>query len=262
VSFENTYTGWILEDYLQLQTAAPSAATKTLQQLIDECKACQNQEKKWCIDYATTYEYCDNKCEGQFTVELTNCETTTGRATQTAAQTTCEKTAGQVCVIDYTKCEGTLVRDACEIGGVCCKGKAKEGGAVSKPATCADTMRTLMILRFAANMFLKEPETDRVCYSVCGTQYDTAAGRAPVCAKGIGSAEVPIAYKNSTYECKEQSCGSWSNKKVKIEIAGPEGNTVKTDYTVTDGNGRFSYTFDAPAADGEFTAIVSIPKDS
>jgi hypothetical protein len=100
-----------------------------------------------------------------------------------------------------------------------------------------------------------------VCFSVCGTQYETNAGNAPICAKGLGRAEVPIAYKNATYSCPEGYCEMWTNKKVKIEIRDPDGNVVKTDTTTTDAYGQFSYTFIAPHADGEFIVIVSVPKD-
>jgi len=99
------------------------------------------------------------------------------------------------------------------------------------------------------------------CYSICGTTYETDPGRAPVCAKGLGDAEVPISFKNATYQCKENYCGMWENKKIKIEIIDPSNTIVITGDTTTDAYGQFSYTFNAPAADGEFTAIVSVPKD-
>jgi hypothetical protein len=99
------------------------------------------------------------------------------------------------------------------------------------------------------------------CYTICGTTYETSAGQLPRCDKGLGTATVVIDYKNQTYSCREGYCGMWENKKVKIELLNPSGTKVATDYTTTDGSGQFSYTFAAPSGDGEFTAIVSVPKD-
>lgn len=92
------------------------------------------------------------------------------------------------------------------------------------------------------------------CFSICGKTYQTPAAAAPVCDGPV------LAANQTTYKCQPGVCGGYENKQVKIIIKGPDGSTAIDDTTTTDGNGDFSYTFVAPAADGEFTAIISVPK--
>ena len=95
----------------------------------------------------------------------------------------------------------------------------------------------------------------RDCFSVCGRTYKTNASAAPVCNGPV------IGFEDANYRCPSGLCGGFENKQVKILIKGPDGATAIDDTTTTDSNGDYSYTFVAPGADGEFTAIVSVPRD-
>ncbi|MEK6887861.1 MAG: hypothetical protein AABX14_02835 [Candidatus Aenigmatarchaeota archaeon] len=103
------------------------------------------------------------------------------------------------------------------------------------------------------------PTADEIigCFSVCGKTYETQIAASPLCNQG----GPVIGFTAATYPCVQGTCGAYDNKRVKIDIRGPDGLTVIEDYVTTDSLGDFSYTFQAPAADGEFTAIVSVPKD-
>lgn len=93
------------------------------------------------------------------------------------------------------------------------------------------------------------------CFSVCGKTYETAVAPAPTCVGPV------IAAKEATYKCGLGSCGPFASKRVKIDIRDPAGAPVITAETTTDANGDFSYTFQAPAGDGEFIAVLSVPKE-
>lgn len=92
------------------------------------------------------------------------------------------------------------------------------------------------------------------CFRVCGKTYNAKVAAAPTC---IG---VVLDAKEAAYTCGQGPCGGYADKKVRIQIKDPNGATVIDDTTTTDANGEFSYTFNAPAADGEFVAIISVPK--
>ncbi|HIG97290.1 MAG: Cell wall surface anchored protein [Parcubacteria group bacterium GW2011_GWA2_42_28] len=103
------------------------------------------------------------------------------------------------------------------------------------------------------------PTQDEIigCFSVCGKTYNTAVAASPLCNQG----GPVIGFTAATYPCATGTCGAYASKRVKIDIRGPDGLTAIEDYVTTDSLGDFSYTFQAPAADGEFTAIVSVPRD-
>jgi len=172
--------------------------------------------------------------------------------------TTTDYGTGERCAYDYECasdfCDYTTSMPTCQ---------PSTASPSSTKATQAgfDWLKTALIAAFVLSLLYPEPGADYACYSVCGATYETQAGRAPVCAKGIGDAEVPVLFKNATYACTENACGMWQNKKIKIDVYGPAGNIVRSDFTTTDANGQFSYTFTAPLDDGEFSAIVSLPRD-
>ena len=94
------------------------------------------------------------------------------------------------------------------------------------------------------------------CFSVCGKEYTSQVSNAPSCSAGG-----PVIHADPTnYKCGQDSCGGFEGKAVRIQIIGPDGSTVKDETTTAGADGEFSYTFTAPAADGEFTAVVSVPK--
>jgi len=165
------------------------------------------------------------------------------------------KSKGGTCTSVGADCDGTLQVDEKCPNRLCC--------VKSASATKKDNTQTIMMLYMILSMILPDPPADHVCYRICGEQYKTDPGRAPICSKMItkapGSSEVVILYENATYPCTESYCGKWERKDIKIEIINPSGNHIHAATTMTDAYGKFSYTFNAPHIDGEFTAIVSIP---
>ncbi|MHA1834116.1 MAG: hypothetical protein ACTSV7_09000 [Candidatus Baldrarchaeia archaeon] len=95
-------------------------------------------------------------------------------------------------------------------------------------------------------------------YTICAHKYVTECSAAPVCASSqyVGC---PIGAFPCTYDCPEKDCGAYTSKDVKIEVIDENKHTVSTGTTRTDSEGRFSYTFNAPHADGLFTIKVSVP---
>jgi hypothetical protein len=160
------------------------------------------------------------------------------------------KAAGGECKVTCT--DGTSINVACLAGGVCCKPSTTtttDGGGL--------TPQEIQAMQAALNMMASSipKQESQPCFRVCGEQYNSTVGYNPLCHEG----GVVIAFKNATYECSKGACGAWTSKKIKIELRGPSGNVVMTDTTTTDANGHYSYTFNAPNADGQFTALVVVP---
>ncbi len=98
---------------------------------------------------------------------------------------------------------------------------------------------------------LKDP-----CFSVCSKEYTPPVGPAPTCNRGGPL----IRYDEIDYFCGLGDCGPFAGKGVNVKIIGPNGKTAIDDIVKAGADGDFSYTFKAPAGDGEFTAIVSVPR--
>lgn len=133
-------------------------------------------------------------------------------------------------------------------------GTGRGGGAAAGGPSSAAMGTAVAVLDAYLNACLSQEQQSK-CFSVCGRVYEVGPSPAPVCTGPV------IGVKDVPYKCLPGSCGGFENKRVKIVIKDPNGVTVVDDLTTTDSNGDFSYTFTAPAADGEFTAIVSVPKD-
>jgi len=132
-------------------------------------------------------------------------------------------------------------------------------GAAAAGGTFLGMSSTELLIVAGVVGSMQEATECKDCWSVCGKDYETDAGPAPICNKGSGLADVPISYKNATYDCTEGYCGKFENREIKIEVRDESGAFVMSDTTIADGMGQFSYTLTAPVGDGEYTAIVSIP---
>ena len=129
------------------------------------------------------------------------------------------------------------------------------GGSTISPSTGSAIGTAATVAGSQVSSGCPSAEEIMGCFRVCGKTYNAPVSAAPTCiGPVIGAAE-------SSYQCAQGACGGFGDKKVKIEIRDPTGNTVVEDTTTTDADGKFSYTFSAPSGDGQFTAIVSVPKE-
>jgi hypothetical protein len=136
-----------------------------------------------------------------------------------------------------------------------------------KRKECVQLLGTIAATMNSLNTGTCTQKEPRECWSVCGRQYETDVGAAPLCDEG----GVPCDYDKSTksctqnsavaglYQCSSSSCGGAANTVVNIRIIAPDGTLIKQDQTRTDANGDFSYTLVAPEVNGEVTVIVSTP---
>jgi hypothetical protein len=97
---------------------------------------------------------------------------------------------------------------------------------------------------------------DATCFNVCGRDYESMDPESPLCHRG----GPVLSYQWTEYACPEQMCGPARSTKVAVDVKTLQGQRVHRADTTTDDAGRFSYTFDAPSADGQYYAHVKVPR--
>lgn len=95
------------------------------------------------------------------------------------------------------------------------------------------------------------------CFSVCGKSYDSRIAAAPTCERG----GPVVGYQDASYFCGLGDCGGFEGKRVSIKVYGPDGTLAVDDTATAGANGEFSYTFNSPAGDGDFTVLATVPKE-
>ncbi len=204
------------------------------------CNSCVEAGKTWCQNSG-----CQNSeisCPGErFTSIPAGCPTGTGAAT---AKPTFDITGRNVLPGNPFQTPSALAPTVAQSG-------VTAAGSSSASGYLAGQIASSILGQLPT---CPSPEELSGCFRVCGKTYETEASRAPTCTSTV------LAYKEAAYKCGQGSCGGFAGKRVRVQIKDPGGAVVIDDTTTADANGEFSYTFAAPAADGEFTAVVSVPK--
>ncbi len=92
-------------------------------------------------------------------------------------------------------------------------------------------------------------------FSVCAKEYKTDIGYSPACGQG-GNV---IGFKEGRYSCNPGSCQAFEGKDIEITVYDATGAVAANTTTRTDATGKYSYTFAAPAGEGEYSAVVVVP---
>ncbi|MBI4162991.1 MAG: hypothetical protein HY513_04870 [Candidatus Aenigmarchaeota archaeon] len=128
--------------------------------------------------------------------------------------------------------------------------------------------------------FFSKPNTSKErCFTVCGKEYATADPSRDTCENfvpaktktgaqvkreaAVQGPKITLSYNQTSYGdefgcAKNTACGAYPNARVDVSLIAPSGGITPLDSTRTDSLGNYDVSFNAPAADGTFNAVIKV----